>query len=342
MGRPGLNSTNPAAADERVFNDLDVTRAVRVSSPEAVKTEVLSIYSLAFPSADTTALGRAFDLFAQLYQGRFPGYHPCDTLYHDIQHSLDITLTTARLLRGYQKVHDELSDDQFVLGVVTALFHDAGYIRRLDDTSGSNGAEYTSTHVSRSADFMLRHLPTIDLSRTAHRAAQIVHLTGYEVQPQHINPEIPADRLLGDFVATADLITQMADRCYLEKCRDRLFPELTLAACANPPNHSPAPLYQSAEELLLNTPDFYRLHVRKRLEHHFKSVFRYAAAYFNGANPYITGIENNIRYLETLIAADNLDGLRRHPPHNHGQRVFPYERLDALLKYGCPPKRASR
>ena len=327
---------------EEYLNDLDVTQSVRVSDPEAVKTEVLSLFSLNFPGVDCLSLEKSFDLFTQLYQGRLIGYHPCDTLYHDLQHSLDIALTTARLLRGYHKVHGSITNDQILLGIVTALFHDAGYIRHKSERNHENGADYTSIHVSRSAEFMLQHLPKIGLADIAKRAAQIVHLTGYEIEPQLIQPELPSDRLIGDIVATADLITQIADRCYLEKCRDRLFPELILGADANQTNNAPVPIYRSAEELLLNTPSFYRLHVRHRLEHHFKSVFQYTAAYFNGPNYYMLSIDNNIQYLEKLIERLEFDLLRRDLPKNHGEKVFPYYRLDLLLNPGRQLKSAAR
>ena len=316
---------------EQYLNDFDVTKSIQVSDPEAVKSEVLSIFSLGCPNIDAIAVEKAFDLFTKLYNGTLPGYLPCDALYHDIQHSLDITLTTARLLRGYQKVHGALNEDHILLGIVTALFHDAGYVRESDNGSIINGAEYTRIHVSRGADFMLKNLPAIGLEEIAKRAAQIVHLTGYEITPELIQPDIPLDRLIGDMVATADLITQMADRCYLEKCRDRLFPELALAAKTDQHNESPLPIYQTAQQLLFNTPEFYRLHVRKRLEFHFKSVFRYASAYFNGPNYYMLGIENNVKYLERLIDNIQLELLRRDLPKNYGEKVFPYELLNALI-----------
>jgi hypothetical protein len=40
-------------------------------------------------------------------------------------------------------------------------------------------------------------------------------------------------RRLGNMLGTADIIAQMADRCYLEKCRDRLFPEFVAGGLAS-------------------------------------------------------------------------------------------------------------
>lgn len=311
------------------LNELDVTESVRVSDPEAVKFEVVSLYASSYPGIDTTALEAAFTLFAQIYQGRFPGYQACDTIYHDIQHSLDITLTATRLLRGYHKIHGDLGARDMLLGIITALFHDVGYIRKDDDREKQNGAEYTSIHVSRGSQFIQTYLPLIGLSDIAGPAALIVHLTGYEKNPDDIQTRHPLHRLVGDIVATSDLITQMADRCYLEKCRDRLFPELVLAADGD--KNAQMPTYESPEALLCNTPSFYRLYVKKRLDHNFKGVYRYADAYFNGVNHYIEKVERNIRHLEKLVGKQDLSGLQRRLPGNYGDSVFPFERVSEII-----------
>ncbi len=66
-------------------------------------------------------------------------------------------------------------------------------------------------------------------------ATKIVHFTGYEVQFDPDPARRPArspGRSLDRF--TGDLIAQMSDRCYLEKCRDRLYPEFVLGGIAMP------------------------------------------------------------------------------------------------------------
>ena len=42
------------------------------------------------------------------------------------------------------------------------------------------------------------------------------------------------DITVGHLLGTADMIAQMADRCYLEKCRDRLYAEFVLGGVALP------------------------------------------------------------------------------------------------------------
>ena len=101
----------------------------------------------------------------------------------------------ARLLAGYDRSHtpeQRLGGDRALLGLVVALFHDAGYIRQTDDTVHRNGAEFTRTHVGRSAHFLARYLPTIGMADWVPVATQIVHFTGYEVRVRPDPPRRPA------------------------------------------------------------------------------------------------------------------------------------------------------
>ena len=216
-------------------SDYDVTNTVQVSSVSAVKRAVEELYSQTWPNGRVERLDTAFTDFERLFNGQFPGYYGCDTVYHDLQHSLDDTLAMARLLAGYDRTHaaeQRLGAERAMMGIVVALFHDAGYIRQTDDTMHRNGAEFTRTHVGRSAQFLARYLPTLGIADWVPVATQIVHFTGYEVPFDQIRLDDPRDRKVGHLVGTADMIAQMADRCYLEKCRDRLYPEFVLGGVA--------------------------------------------------------------------------------------------------------------
>ena len=83
-------------------NDYDVTNTVQVSNPVAVRNAVHALFSQAFPTASFDKLWLAFYDFERLFSGRFPGYKGCDTTYHDVQHTLDMTLALARLVAGYE------------------------------------------------------------------------------------------------------------------------------------------------------------------------------------------------------------------------------------------------
>src|SRR4051794_10701468 len=86
-------------------NDYDVTNTVQVSSPEAVRKAVQELFRTTWPSFPVEQLEVAFRDFERLFNGQFPGYYGCDTVYHDLQHSLDGTLTTARLLVSHERTH---------------------------------------------------------------------------------------------------------------------------------------------------------------------------------------------------------------------------------------------
>src|SRR4026207_837946 len=86
-------------------SDYDVTNTVQVSSVPAVKRAVEELYSQTWPSGKVERLETAFSDFERVFNGHFPGYLGCDTVYHDLQHSLDDTLAMARLLAGYDRSH---------------------------------------------------------------------------------------------------------------------------------------------------------------------------------------------------------------------------------------------
>lgn len=302
----------------RRFN-FDVTNTIEVSSAEAVRRAVCDLYAARWPQAPLDQLWLAFHDFERLYTGLMPGFEGCDTVYHDIQHTLDVTLTLARLVSGYERSTDtseQLGAERAVLGIICALFHDAGYIREAGDTRYHNGAEYTLCHVARSARFLRNYLPRIGLSAVADIAAELVHFTGYEKQPADIKLDDPLDSMMGHLLGTADLLAQMSDRCYLEKCRDRLYPEFVLGGVAIAQDSSGVQKvrYQSGLDLLLQTPTFYKDVVRKRLDLEFNKAYRYLEVFFNGFNPYLLFIERNIAYLEHVIETGEWPALRRVPP----------------------------
>ena len=109
-----------------------------------------------YPKVDLAPVRRAFTTFTRIYSGTLPGYHGCDTAYHDAQHSLDCTLAMARLLDGHERTarKNRLGPRRARIGVICALFHDVGYIRRLDEHQFRNGAELTLCHVTRSGEFL--------------------------------------------------------------------------------------------------------------------------------------------------------------------------------------------
>jgi hypothetical protein len=316
-------------------NDYDVTNTVDVSSAKAVSEAVERLFHATWPGASYDLIAQAFDDFDKLFTGRMPGYHGVDTVYHDRQHTLDMTLAMARLLAGHDQTHEEknqLGAERVTMGLVTSLFHDAGYIRETSDHEHRNGAEFTLCHVTRSARFLARYLPTIGMQDWVPIATRIVHFTGYEVQFDQIHLIDPDDRKIGHLLGTADLIAQMADRCYLEKCRDRLYPEFVLGGVAVPYAASQAPTvkFSSGLDILRQTPTFFEDVRNKRLDGEFGSAYRHCEVLFAGRNPYIEAIRQNMDYLALILRGENWPLLRRNPPC-FTQQTQPLQNIRSLM-----------
>lgn len=297
-------------------NHYDVTNRVEIARPDAVSGAVGELLSALYPGTDLAPVQSAFEVFRQLYAGTLRGYHGCDTWYHDAQHSLDCALAFARLLQGHERSaagSEQLGGRRAVLGVIAALFHDAGYIRRNGDQA-RNGAEFTFTHVRRSAEFLGDFLPQAGFDREAAMAQQLVHFTGYELALDAIDVRDDKDRRLGFLLGTADVMAQTADRCYLEKCRDFLFREFTYCGLAGEAGTGDRePVYGSPEQLLRGTADFNRKMWEERLDGYFGGVHRYMGAHFDGPDLYTQSIREHLSRVRTLVEQDALDQLRLKP-----------------------------
>jgi hypothetical protein len=112
-------------------NDYDVTNSVQVSSTAAVTAAVRELFTAAFPGESFDRVATSFEEFDKLFTGRMPGYHGVDTVYHDRQHTLDITLALARLIVGHERMQPEaarLGSERAIVGLIVGLFHDVGYL----------------------------------------------------------------------------------------------------------------------------------------------------------------------------------------------------------------------
>ena len=296
-------------------NHYDVTDRVFVGDPRVVCAEVCSILRGLEPDTDLRPVEQAFDVFSRLYAGALPGYLGCETWYHDAQHSLDCALVMARLLDGHERSvpdAERLGNRRARVGVIAALFHDAGYIRKSTDNE-LHGAEFTLFHVRRSGDFLAEFLPSAGFAEEGPLVEQLVHYTGYEMALDQIQVEHPLDRRLGFMLGSADVLAQMSDRCYLEKCRDFLYPEFEICGLAGDPGPDGAkPLYASREELLRKTPEFHGRIWKERMDGYFERAYRHAATHFGGRNLYMDVIEAHVERLREVLRADqSLQGLRR-------------------------------
>jgi hypothetical protein len=201
-----------------------------------------------------------------------------------------------------------------MVGVLVALLHDCGYLKRSSERQVANGAVFTKIHVSRSADFISTYLPALGFAAEAQTAARLVHFTGYEMEIDDIRVEDTRDRMLGCMVGTADLIGQMSDRMYLEKCREFLYREFVWGNIARDtlPDGREVVRYATPEDLVIKTPGFYEYVARSRIETKLGGVDRFICAHFDGANPYQSEIDRNMDFLRRAIETANLKSMRRY------------------------------
>ena len=290
--------------------DKDVTDTVDVTDWRAVCAAIVEIFEKRYPGEDVGVIPTLVEDFHRLYSGEYPGFHACDIGYHNIQHVLDVSLAMARLIDGFEKCHrseEQLGLPLALAGLASALFHDAGYIRHRNDTKHKNGAEYTRVHVSRSARFLTKYLPTVGLDYAVPICKKMVHFTGYEVNPNDISVPTEAEKQIGWLLGTADLIAQMADVAYLEKCRDKLYPEFEEGGTAGTGGIFSAAgvIYKTPQQLMESTPNFIRTAVQVRLDGYFHQSYRYAAEHFGGDNLYMDAIYENCSLLEAVLAKNN-------------------------------------
>jgi hypothetical protein len=115
-------------------------------------------------------------------------------------------------------------------------------------------------------------------------------------------------RLLGQLVATADLVGQMADRSYLEKLLF-LYLEFKEANFGN---------YRNVHDMLRQTRRFYEI-TRKKLDGEFQGLYARLSDHFQATlgvanNYYLESIEKNIVYLDEVTRheeAEHIEMLKR-------------------------------
>ncbi|GAB3289431.1 hypothetical protein [Parahaliea aestuarii] len=288
---------------KRRLAHLDVTATVDVTSADAVTAEICRLFSRHYPDLSRDTIAGLVEDFVRLYRGDYPGFHACDVGYHDIQHVLDVTLAMVRLIDGHEHSVPEkerLGADLALAGLCAALFHDSGYIRRTHDTRHQNGAAYTRVHVSRSARWLQDYLPTVGLRRLVGPASRAVQFTNCSRHPDSLPARSAAERRLGELMGTADLIAQLSDANYVEKCRDRLFAEFVEGGLAGVQAEGYlGATYRTPDDLLDSTPAFIRWVIRERLEEGFNGAYHYAARHFGDGNPYMEAIAANYARLES-------------------------------------------
>ncbi|MBV2234511.1 MAG: hypothetical protein KUL75_03090 [Sterolibacterium sp.] len=295
----------------------DPTGTVDFQNPAAVRDALddllLQRYGTAYAAGYRQVLVQALDDLVAAFRGDFPGLLRCDTHYHDVRHALDSGLAMARLIDGHcletpVDAAEHLTVEYAVLGILLALFHDIGLLRRHDEFHVS-GASLTPFHEARGVAFMQDYLLRPAMAPLAH-LAELSRLIMVTRLVWRMPAEMaPIERVLACLLGTADIVSQLADRCYLEKCRDFLYVEFSAIGLAGAPELT----YPDPEALLRNTPAFYSGLLSKRIRDEYAGADHYLQRHFAGKCPYEAAINRNFRFLSELLDASALDRLSRQP-----------------------------
>jgi hypothetical protein len=218
-----------------------------------------------------------------------------DALYHNVEHTMLVTLAGRDILRGRALLAPTTPDDYAHL-MVACLLHDIGYVRGIlkDDSAdgyvvdaaggkvklprGSSDAALFSHHVNRSILFVLDRIEAMELL-DAKRIARAIELTRFPVSIPPDDEEIEEE---GSLVRAADLIGQLGDPHYLRKA-NALYYEFEEAGVNRQLG------YASPADLVDHYPQFYWNSVSP----HVQSAIRYLNVTASGRQ-WIANLYSNV------------------------------------------------
>jgi hypothetical protein len=267
-----------------------------------VQHEVELIYRTTFPEGNRAFIPDAFGWVNDCFTGKYRDYQPIDARYHDLEHTLQVTLCMARLLQGWHlaKTASTLTQRMFELGILAILLHDTGYLKKRGDNEGT-GAKYTLIHVGRSRQFAEELMKEKKFSDAEIKSVQnMITCTGVNDDLASIPFQSELERHTGFALGTSDLLGQMAAPDYIEKL-PVLYSEFAESIEYNKTGTSRT-MFTSAKDLIQKTPAFWEKFVRPKIEKDFQGIYRFLNdPYPDGKNCYIDRIEQNISRLRQQL-----------------------------------------
>jgi hypothetical protein len=252
----------------------------------------------------------SFDLF----HGKNPEFQPCDTAFHDFDHTMQATAAVADLLAAHRQnsVIAPLEQRDWELAIAAAILHDTGYLKRRNDLGGS-GAKYSAIHVGRSCFHAWELLPPFGFTRDELRQIQnAICATAISVSMEDLPFRDPREWLIGAMVATGDMLGQMAAEDYPERLAG-LYLEFREATVFSRLQNAGFALHKNLLDLLEGTQKFYTGYVTRMLDQEWKGVYRILDDQ-QGNNRYIDRIRTNIARVN-LMACSLASGSREALAH---------------------------
>lgn len=258
--------------------------------------EILHLAGEIIGSDDLAPLERLHYDIAAMFSGEDPEFKGNTMPYHTLRHTMMVALATMRYLHGLHFGGHHISRRSLLQGMLCAYFHDTGMLLKSKDPATS-GVVYISTHEKRSAQFLAEYVRKRELSSSLIEGSDIIiAYTWLSRDPATFPPHSKRQQMLGQVVGAADLLTQMADRYYLENLL-LLFKELKKGKV----NTS-----RDARELMERTETFYRTVALPRLTIKDSGVLdamlnHFAVRYGINHNLYAESIEKNLKYLQSIL-----------------------------------------
>jgi hypothetical protein len=231
-----------------------------------------------------------------------------DALYHNVEHTMLVTLAGYDILKGRALLKRTAADD-FAHLILACLFHDIGYVRGILEGDGPDGyvtdsegrktslprgssdAALTPYHVDRSKLFVMDRMGASKLV-DASRIARAIEFTRFPSPSEPIDIENEE----GLLVRSADFIGQLGDPHYLRKA-NALYYEFEEVGMNRQLGHT------SPADLTDLYPQFYWNNVSA----HIQTAIRYLNVTSRGRQ-WISGLYSNVFCAERGL---NLSGPKR-------------------------------
>jgi hypothetical protein len=194
-----------------------------------------------------------------------------DALYHNLEHTMLVTLAGRDILRG-RALKERTSPDDWLHVLIACLTHDIGYVRGvltadlsnafiIDQSGktvslarGASDAALTPYHVDRSKMFVVERFKNSELV-DAERIARMVEFTRFPAPIGRNDEELDAETGL---VRAADLIGQLGDPHYIRKA-NALFYEFAEIGVIEVLG------YSSPADIIENYPSFFWTNVSDQI-----------------------------------------------------------------------------
>jgi hypothetical protein len=250
-----------------------------------------------------------------------------DALYHDVEHTLLVTLAGHEILQG-RAVHAHVSADEYAHFIISCLMHDIGFVRGIVQGDGKDGYVVDNTgrkvrlprgasdaalfpyHVDRSKLFVMQCIKPLE-AIDEQRVARAVEHTRF---PITVSPKAGEYDEVSMLVRAADFIGQLGDPNYIAKA-NALYYEFEEVGLNREFG------YTSPADVVTFYPEFYWNSVYP----HIQTAIGYLNATPNGRE-WIANVQSNVFRAESENPLSGpqiniADAKRRHQPESAEPRI---------------------